>query len=275
MGAALDCLAEQAEPRAKKAPTEELLRVAGLIREMIDLGWEMTAAKRARLLSILAILKEGHSDIGAARFGAAALRASERSSARIAVLLHRSKGTSRDAFEGQLKPAVAAFAEELSKHSQDIQWGVVVSPAELLQGLTSDIGQFKATVLDHEFKAGNTFAAKALKKTLELFRQEKTDLEPSRLVFNFAFGAPDNLRDAQKAFQRLDADGVLVVGVAVAPADVHQLQHCCSPGLAFQVADLASLGHFLAKAAGEIENVLATADALAPDEVLQRFDAFA
>merc|ERR1712216_822658 len=248
VGTALDCIAEQA------GPPEEVLRVAGLLKQMTDLGWEMTAPKRARLLSVLAIAKGGHDNSSAARFGATLLRVSERPATRVIFSLHRTKGIQRDAFEGELIPAVTTFAKELSGLTQDIQFGLVAqSPVQIAQGFTSDQDLFQATMQGHEFKAGSTYAAKALRKALELFRQETIEFQPMRLIFNSICGAIDNVKDAHKAFQRLDAEGVLVVGVAIAPTDFQQLQQCSSPGLAFQVTGITELKEFLEKAAREVE----------------------
>lgn len=258
------------------SPREELQRVAGLVREMLGCGWEMTAAKRARLLSVLAILRAKSSNDGASRFAAAALRVFERP-ARIIFLLGQSKNITRNTYNEQMKPAVISFAQALTRHAKGVWWGAVAhAPVHVLQTLTPDLNCFTAAIESHSFKAESTQIAKALKKTLELTRADLGNSEPDPLclVFNFVCSGMDSVKDAQKAFRRLDAENVIVASVAVGPAEIQDLQQSSSPGLAFGVADLADLHRFLGNASTEMENVLSEAQKLENDEVLRRLDDF-
>ena len=48
---------------------EGLRHVATLARELTELGWELTAPRRTRLLALLAMVSEEGDSAGACRFG--------------------------------------------------------------------------------------------------------------------------------------------------------------------------------------------------------------
>jgi len=274
LGTCVDSLCKSRDPQP-----EEVKHVAQLGRELLKLGWELTVPRRARLLSLPAILRAGATDTGSSRFGATALRTIT-DSARIVFLLDQTKAMKSDNFNRLLKPVVALMANEIQKHTKGVLMGAVAyGPLKKVQDLTADLSAFKDAVSKHAFADGREApVAKALRKAQELFKAERSqaaegERDSIRLVFNFMSREPDNAKDAVKAVHLLEAHGAIVVSIAVGPLPSEDaLQDCSSPGLVFKVAEASTLQKFVEDAFASMEAILSKAENLTPEETLQQLE---
>jgi hypothetical protein len=241
---------------------------------MLELGWDLNDKGRARLLMLLAMLEARELDTGAVeeiRFGGTALRRIT-DSTRIVFLLDQTKT------HQHLKPVVTFLANEIQKHAQGVFMGAIAhGPVKKIQDLTADLGAFQEVISKHAFVNGKEASVgKSLKKVSELFKQEakqaaEADLDCPRILLNFMSSEPDNLKDVTKAMKSLDAQGIVVVTVALNPSlSEDALQECSSPGLVFRVADSAAVLKFLEKSFTSMETIQEQSSSLTPEETLQR-----
>jgi len=274
----VDSLTKQTPASREQRDPQALRHVVKLVRELVGLGWDMTSRARARLLTLLTIVGAGVSDSGASRFGASTLT-SIADSARIVFLLDQSKSMRSDVFNRFLKPAVAQIADAIEKRKKGIVMGAVAyGPVKKVQELTPELIVFKAAVSQHVFADGKDAPlAKALRKGLELFKQESSQAPESerdsvRIVFNFISREPVQ-PEAQNAFHMLDAQNCIVVSIVLGPSvSEDAVQECSSPGQVFKVADASGLHQFVEDAFTGMEDVLSKAEKLTPEETLQRLE---
>ena len=118
------------------------------------------------------------------------------------------------------EPFKAQISDAIEKRKRGVVMGAVAyGPVKKVQELTPELIVFKAAVSQHAFADGKDAPlAKALRKGLELFKQESSQAPESerdsvRIVFNFTSREPDQMKDAQKAFHLLEAQNCIVVSI--------------------------------------------------------------
>eukprot|EP00930_Biecheleria_cincta_P001797 TRINITY_DN102895_c0_g1_i1.p1 TRINITY_DN102895_c0_g1~~TRINITY_DN102895_c0_g1_i1.p1 ORF type:complete len:995 (+),score=168.09 TRINITY_DN102895_c0_g1_i1:97-3081(+) len=251
----------QADPQA------ELRKAAQMMREMLKLGWELTPARSARLLSLSQkVHAEGGLEASIARFSASMLQVLE-GSPRVVFLLDQSLPQ----HAAEFKAAVAAMAEGFCRHVQGAQWAVVVyGPVQVVHDSTSDPNVLNAALQAHSFSAGPATAAQGLRAAKDAFKEEK---DP-RIILHLTNGAAENLKDARKAFQVIEALGITVLGICIGKASkVDKLMKISSSGLAFKVEEPAQLVAFVRDALNEVDSMLQVSQAGDADKVLGMLEA--
>mmetsp|Transcript_49697 Transcript_49697/g.118416 ORF Transcript_49697/g.118416 Transcript_49697/m.118416 type:complete len:987 (+) Transcript_49697:37-2997(+) len=243
-------------------------KIRDLVKELQDLGADVPLAQRARILALHA-----SSSSQPARFGLALLRVIE-APTDVVVLLDQSKAVRADNFAQHMKPAVKRLAQALTTQADETtSWGAVAyGPMKLLQELTKDMSAFNAAIDARKFGGGESrTTSKALRKALDLFKSKGSSQsqDPQRIVFNFAAGAPENLKDTQKTLKYLEAIGVVVVGVGIGPLmSEDESAKISSTGLAFHIEGFNRLASFLEEAFVCVQTVLDDAKKKTVEEIL-------
>lgn len=275
-----DCVDTLAKPsREQRDVAEGVRHIVQLARSMLRMGWELKTPGRARLLALRAMLGERPADTGAARFGSAVLRTIT-DSCRVVFLLDQTKSMRSDVFNNSVKPVVAFIATAIEKRAKGVLMGAVANgTASIVQELTTDLGTFKDAVSRHAYAdCREAQLSKSMRKALKLFTSEAakapvSERDRSRFVFHFTSREPDSAKDARKALRSLEDTGVTVVSIGVGSLPLEDaLQECSSDGLVFKVSEASMLQKFVADAFESMDDVLAKAESLTPEETLRQLE---
>jgi len=269
-----DILNSLKDPMSSLTPTEakaELQRCAKLVREMLKLGWEMTPARNARLLLALGKAKaESGREVSLARFTATLLQILEGSPQ--VVLILDTSGV-KDQFEEELKSAAFSLTDGIRRNTTGSTCAVIsYSPVEVLQEVTSEATNLKASLAGLKYKSDRAQTAQAFREAKKLFlKTEKGKPQDRQQLVLHITSAPETSKDAQKALKVLDALQVTVLGLGIGSVKVDHLMKISSAGLAFKV-DADELEVFLQDAFREVEQILKASHTQDPEEILRRLD---
>ncbi|CAE7724933.1 unnamed protein product [Symbiodinium sp. CCMP2592] len=202
-----------------------LRRAATLVREMLQLGWEMTPARNARLLLALGKASaEGGREASLARFTAALLQMSEGFPMLLFVV--DCSGARKCGTEAGVERAVAAMAECLQRHATGVTCGVITySPAEVVQELGPDLPSLTAALAAAR-RQDEVEVAKALRSAKEQLKLGKKSLtengDKQPIVIHIAASHAGNAKDSAKAMKVLEALGVTVLGLGMGDIKVRE-----------------------------------------------------
>jgi len=252
-----------------------LRRAATLVREMLQLGWEMTPARNARLLLALGkATAEGGREASLARFTAALLQMSEGFPMLLFVV--DCSGAKKCGTEAGVERAVAAMAECLQRHAAGVTCGVITySPAEVVQELGPDLPSLTAALAAAR-RQDEVEVAKALRSAKEQLKLGKKGLtengDKQPIVIHIAASHAGNAKDSGKAMKVLEALGVMVLGLGMGDIKVDALMKMSSPGLAFRVEG-SQLANFVEEGCQEVERVLKASKTQNPEDILRQLEA--